>query len=128
MVLFHPDVDDEVKFRIPALRLDSPKEVPWRELQISWLSKVVDHAIWHSGVYTNLTANPSGGAAGLIDDPVRFIIQIPMDEGPFCSLAMSKRGMVVKALHCYSDDTFESASMATGEYSLSSWDHPAFRL
>ncbi|KAK0288060.1 hypothetical protein LTR91_008520 [Friedmanniomyces endolithicus] len=91
----------------PALRLlvlanHSPTSSP------TWLSEprftetVVNHAIWCPDAYLDLLATPSGGCAALLSEPWCFVLRTPSDDdGPACSLALSRRGHVVKGIYTY---------------------------
>ncbi|KAK0817244.1 hypothetical protein LTR75_003224 [Friedmanniomyces endolithicus] len=91
----------------PALRLlvlanHSPTSSP------TWLSEprfteaVTKHAIWCPDAYLDLLATPSGGCAALLSEPWCFVLRTPSDDdGPACSLALSRRGHVVKGIYTY---------------------------
>ena len=82
---------------------------------------VVEHAIWKPEVYRNLTCNPSGGAAGLTDEPWRFVLQTPIDGGPFCSFALSRKGNVVKGIYFFDQEILDPLKIADGDSSPSAW-------
>lgn len=82
---------------------------------------IIEHAVWKSDVYLNLSKNASGGAAGLVDEPPRFILQTPIDIGPFCSLAMSRHRNTVKAIYLYDHDIFDPTRLKGAEKGRSAW-------
>jgi hypothetical protein len=91
--------------------------------------EVIKHAIWTEEAYVDLTSNRRGGCSALLDEPVCFILQTPLDNGPFCSLAMSRRGHAVKGIFTYrsadvndkSGVTFDPIDIIEGERIQSGW-------
>ncbi|KAK0883838.1 hypothetical protein LTR87_002316 [Friedmanniomyces endolithicus] len=90
----------------------------------TWLSEprfteaVTKHAIWCPDAYLDLLATPSGGCAALLSEPWCFVLRTPSDDnGPACSLALSRRGHVVKGIYTY---------QSRGHLSPSSSSTPAF--
>ncbi|KAF2162108.1 hypothetical protein M409DRAFT_27489 [Zasmidium cellare ATCC 36951] len=118
----------DAAMKILSIRLDSTQRHPRRGFSVPFSPKIVETAIWRPEVYYNLAQNPGGGAAGLIDEPPRFILQTPSDHEPFCSLAMSKKGTVVKGIYSYTNDSFEPTSILAEELSPSSWRQSGLQI
>lgn len=114
----------------PAIRLltVSPSNQS-SDSSLPWTEPTVEHALWNREVYTNLASTTAGGVAALVDNPYRFILQTPIDDGPFCSFALSKRGIAVKGIYIYSttsfdgehDDVFEPSALLEGEIIMPGW-------
>ncbi|KAK5118748.1 hypothetical protein LTR85_007954 [Meristemomyces frigidus] len=114
-----PDVfDTDI---VPTRQVRSNNDAPEAHARFPLTKEVIDHALWGAEVYRDLSMSRAGGCFALIDDPHRFILQIPSDDGPFCSLALSKRGIVVKGVYLFSDDTFDPENMIEHETIQSGW-------
>ncbi|KAK5112394.1 hypothetical protein LTR62_004357 [Meristemomyces frigidus] len=124
----HPDGE------APALRLIVAKlpcphsdRTSWKP-EIPFRQDILEYAIWQHSAYTNLLPSRGGGCAALLDEPVCFVLQTPVDLGPFCSLAMSKRGIVVKGIFLYraslsadGEAYFDPLRMMENETVISGW-------
>ena len=118
-----------VRARILFVRIDSPTEFGARNyFQPKLPAEVVEHSCWKSEVYYDLTKNPGGGAAGLLDNPWRFTLQTPIDGGPFFSLAASRHHVIVKGICFYDDDDFDPPNLTGGELGLKSWPSSGLQL
>lgn len=124
----HPDFADEVNFKVLAKKIDCSLITAENGFRPPIDRQLIEHTIWNPSVYEDLVGNPSGGAAALLDEPYRFILQTPLDGGPFCSLAMSKIGTVVKGVYFYDCDNFEPTLIGTNEYSMSGWRSTGFQI
>ncbi|WPG98670.1 Hypothetical protein R9X50_00146300 [Acrodontium crateriforme] len=112
-------------------RTDSPDETsasysgwqpPPLSRSIGFTEETTKHAFWNPNVYRDLAQSRAGGAAAMLDEPFRFMLQTPYDaEGPFCSMALSKHGHVVKGIFIYDDRIFEPTRILQGERIQSGW-------
>jgi hypothetical protein len=109
--------------RIICVRLNnfSHSDSTLSKFDIPQPQSVIESAIWNPEVYANLVANPAGGASGLADEPWRFILQTPLDGGPFCSLAMSRKGNIVKGIYYFDDEDLDPIRIANGDSTHSAW-------
>lgn len=89
--------------------------------RLPFTKEVIDHALWGADVYRDLTTQQAGGCIALLDDPHRFLLQTPSNDGPFCSLAMSKRGVVVKGVYLFSNQIFDPLKVVERETIQSGW-------
>jgi hypothetical protein len=109
--------------RLLCAQLDtlSPPDSLASTFKVPLPQSVVEYAVWKPEVYHNLACNPSGGAAGLTDEPWRFILQTPIDGGPFCSFALSRKANVVKGIYFFDDQILDPFKIAEGDSSPSTW-------
>lgn len=124
----HPEFEEEVNSKILACRVNGSQVNADKSFRPTFGQKIVEHAVWKPEVYYNLAISPGGGAAALLDEPPRFVLQTPLDGGPFFSLAMSKKGNCVKGIYAYDSDEFEPSSIGTGELSYSGWRSRGFQI
>ena len=117
------NLENTAHVRILAIPVGNIKNFgdPLKTLKIPIPPAVIEHAIWKPKVYYDLVDNPAGGATGLLDHPWRFILQTPLDGGPFCSLALSRHHTFVKGVFTYDSALFSPDVMSGGERSLSAW-------
>ena len=81
----------------------------------------VREAIWTPDDYTDLIGNSNGGSAFLVSRPWRFIVQTPLDDGPFVSLAVSIHGIKLKAVYTYDDSSFAPTRIMKDQRIFSTW-------
>ncbi|KAK3670361.1 hypothetical protein LTR78_009714 [Recurvomyces mirabilis] len=99
---------------------------PWQPGQ-PFTQAILEHALWQHQAYTDLLPTRAGGCAALIDEPVCFILQTPLDSGPFCSLALSRRGHIVKGTYIYrnalgrEERFLDPLEIMQGEKVISGW-------
>lgn len=119
----HPALETTIHIRILCVRMHREEGSidPLKGFDPPLPGEILEHAMWRPDVYRTLAGNPSGGAAGMLDEPFRFILQTPLDGGPFCSLAMSRRGFIVKGVFFHDDSIFDPVNMPRSETSLSGW-------
>lgn len=99
----------------------SPLHLPPHSCLSPFTANTLEHAIWNSSVYLDLIQSRAGGCAALLSDPWRLIMQTPSDGGPFCSLALSRHGTVVKGLYVHSSTVFDPTAMMKREIIPSEW-------
>lgn len=89
--------------------------------------EILEHALWQHSAYIDILHTRAGGCAALLDEPVCFILQTPLDSGPFCSLALSKRGVIVQGTYMFRQSTereerfFDPLEIMQGEAMISGW-------
>lgn len=108
-----PDSESGVGIRLLCVRIESfsSAEPMTSHFEVPLPHSVVESAVWKPEVYYNLASNAAGGAAGLIDEPWRYILQTPMDGGPFFSLALARKGHYAKGICFYDNEMFNPAEM-----------------
>lgn len=58
----------------------------------------------------------------MLDNPFQFALQTPIgDDGPFVSVALSCRGIVVKGTYLFNDDIFDPRTIIKNETIMSGW-------
>ena len=119
----HPDSGTGICVRILCVQIENLSNATptSSRFDIPLPPSVVESAVWKPEVYYNLASNSAGGAAGLTDEPWRFILQTPLDGGSFCSLAMARKGNIVKGIYFFDDESLNPAEMTGGDSSLSAW-------
>lgn len=100
---------------------DATRELSTWQANIPFAKQVMEHALWNPKVYLDFAANRTGGCAALLDEPWRFILQTPADNEPFCSLAMSRHGVVIKGICLYDDDSLDPKVLLENESIQSGW-------
>ena len=119
----HPDSGSGICVRLLCVQIESfsgEGPIP-SQFDIPLPPSVVESAVWKPEVYHNLASNAAGGAAGLTDEPFRFILQTPLDGGPFCSLAIARKGNIAKGIYFFDEQSLNPADMTGGDASLSAW-------
>lgn len=116
----HPD-GRAPAIKILSLYVDDGFIPPiWKE--VPFTREVLEHATWTPQDYCDLALSRAGGCAALLDEPWRFTHQTPFDfHGPFCSLVLSRRGVVVKGVYIYDHPDFEPTRILKVEHIMSGW-------
>ena len=116
--------------RILCVQIERPNnsELSGIDFELPIPRSILESAVWRPEVYYNLASTHAGGAAGLVDIPWRFILQTPLDGGPFCSLAMSCKPKVVKGVYIFDKDFLNPAEMTDGNASISTWESSGLQI
>lgn len=118
----HPE-DSLSAIRVLAIKVPRHQAQPGIDLpDDSFFAVASEHAFKNPEVYYDLLKHSrTGSCTALFDEPWRFMLQTPTDGAPWCSLAASKRGTIVKTVYVYDDDVLNPASIMIGEVIQSGW-------
>lgn len=112
----HPDTGTGTCVRILCVQIEDFSSIGpiASRFDVPLPNSVVESAVWKPEVYYSLASNAAGGAAGLTDEPWRFILQTPLDGGPFCSLALARKGNIGKGVYFFDNESLDPAEMSAG--------------